>query len=665
MSKSHSAYENWKPFMHFWELLVMRYPNSIALVAAARASRRATLPENKLWPTLSQERRLMAKKSVLFAVAFLIVFIGPCLLAQSPYDLPNDDTGCPGSCRQIPWRAGSDQWNGGKLPNYTPVTCSGLRADGVTNDGPAIQACINSAAAQTAVVIPAGVYFVNNALAMKSNVVLRGAKSSGTPYLPAADAAATTFRLGGNGDIHFSSSMSGNRGSSVSITGGYAKGSTSLTLSSVNGISVGTWIFVSEDPDSAIPVTKTGQDGPCNWCGWDDNSGNNLMNQFMQVTAISGTTITVSRPLYYAYKSTLHPVARAIAFQITKAGLENIRLDGSSADHGAFISMYNSLFCWVKGVETYVAGSGSKDAHILTSWSHGNEIRDSYFHYGRNFSSDHNYGIYFLMVNSDHKIENNISRVNRHAIALEGGGAGLAFLYNYIDDVHEDDLTYFGAALMNHGAHPYMNLYEGNIASHLIADQYWGSSSHNVLFRNWLWGDQSTPSASEWLYPAAALTKPNWGFRPVEIWSGQHYYSLVGNVLGVTGKWQNPNWSSYGVLASNCSANDSMYNYGCDFNSGANSDAAAYSTSINHGNWDFKTQGVAYWDGGSNHTLRSSMYYTGKPTFFGNCAWPAFGPDLTPVSNTLPAKARFEGNTTCGASQPGPNPASGLKVIVK
>jgi hypothetical protein len=607
----------------------------------------------------------MSSKLVLFPFITLILFAGPFLLAQAPYDLPNDNNSCPGNCRQIPWRAGSDQWNGGVLPVYTPVTCSGPHADGVTNDGPAIQACINAAAAQTAVFVPAGVYYVNNAITMKSNVVLRGAKTSGTPYLPTADASATTFKFGSSGTINFGSGGSQTRGSNISITAGYTKGSTSLTLASVSGITTGTWLFLSEDPDPEIPVTKTGRDGDCTWCGWDDDTGNHVMNQLVTVAAPpSGNTITINQPLYYTFKGSLNPVARTLTVQVTKAGFENIRLDGSAADHDAFISLTNSLYCWVKGVETYLAGSASKAAHIITSWSQGNEIRDSYFHYGRNFSSDKNYGIYFLFVNSDHKIENNIARVQRHGIALEGGGSGLAFLYNYIDDVHEDDLTYFGAALMNHGAHPYMNLYEGNIASHLIADDYWGSSSHAVLFRNWLWGDETTPSASEWLYPAGALTKPSWGFRPTEIWSKQHYYSLVGNVLGVTGLWANLNWSGFAALTSGCGA-DAMVNYGCEFNSGSGPDAAAYSTSINHGNWDYKTAGVAYWDGGSNHTLRNSMYYTSKPAFFGNCSWPPFGPEGNPSIGTLPAKARFTGDKSCNSTSNAPNPPTGLTTTVK
>ena len=44
---------------------------------------------------------------------------------------------------------------------------------------------------------------------------------------------------------------------------------------------------------------------------------------------------------------------------------------------------------------------------------------------------------------------------------MEGGGSGIAILYNYIDDNYTDDTTYLGSARANHGAHPYMNLYEG------------------------------------------------------------------------------------------------------------------------------------------------------------------------------------------------------------
>ncbi|HSS99672.1 MAG TPA: glycosyl hydrolase family 28-related protein, partial [Terriglobales bacterium] len=534
----------------------------------------------------------MSKKYIQWAFLSLIVFgfalMVPRAHAQS-YDLPNNDSGCPANCRQIPWKAGSDLWNNGALPNYSQVTCNGLAGDGSTNDGPAIQSCINNASANTAVFIPAGTYFMNTNLKMKSNVALRGAEAASPPYLPAANSGSTTFKLGSSGQISFAN---GSNGSNVAISSGYTKGSTSIVMSSASGFSSGDWIILSENPDTAIPVSKNGDDGACTWCG--ENDGVHLMSQIVQITSVSGNTLSLSRPLYYTFQSGLSPVAREITFGISRAGVENLRLDGSSNDHPAFIYMQYSLFNWVKGVETYHAGSGAKASHVESEWSYGSEIRDNYFHHGRDSSSDRNYGIAFLFVNSDHKVENNILRNHRHSTDFEGGGSGIAILYNYVDDDYTDDLTYLGSARVNHGAHPYMNLYEGNIYSHLTADNYWGSSSHNVFFRNWLWGDETQASD--------VPQKPqSYGAFPIDVWTNQNYYSFVGNVLGVTGKWLNPSWSSYTLRNTDCS-NNVIYSYGC--NSDGNFTAAAGSTSINHGNYDLKTQGVAYWEGGSNHTLR-------------------------------------------------------------
>jgi len=593
----------------------------------------------------------MSKSSSLFTLAILLIIgnalLGQSLLAQS-YDLPNDDSNCPGSCRQVPWKTGSDLWNGGTLPNYSQITCTGLAGNGSTNDGPAIQACINSAAANTAVYIPAGTYLLNTDLQMKSNVVLRGAKTSSPPYLPSADSSATTFKLGSSGAITFGNYSRTDWGAQRSITGGFKKGSTVLTMASGHGFVVGNWLMVSENPDTSIPVTANGDDGACTWCGEID--GVHLMIQIVQVTAVNGDSVTINRPLYYTFQSSLSPVARTFKNYITKAGLENIRMDGSITDHQSpFIYMAGSSYCWVKGVETFDAGSVAKNSHIESEFAYGSEIRDNYFHFGRDSSGDHNYGIAFLFANSDHKVENNILRNNRHSTDFEGGGSGIAILYNYIDDNYTDDTSYLGSARANHGAHPYMNLYEGNIYSHITADSYWGSSSHNVFFRNWLWGNETAPVAP-------SVSSPSWGFSPLDVWYNQNYYSFVGNVLGTTvGAPTNVstvNWANYSIRSTSCSqSGSSIYDYGCNSNNQYSS--ATSSGSINHGNYDYKTKGVAYWEGGSNHTLKSSMYYDSKPSFFGSCAWPAFGPDLSNMTGTLPAKARYSGDTSCSGSPSG------------
>jgi hypothetical protein len=200
-----------------------------------------------------------------------------------------------------------------------------------------------------------------------------------------------------------------------------------------------------------------------------------------------------------------------------------------------------------------------------------------------------------------------------------------------------------------------MNLFEGNVIAHIAADSFWGTSSHFVFFRNWLWGDETGTGVPS--FP------PSVGYVAVDIYSLNTYYSFVGNILGINGKhttWSAATLRGYNKYASRTAP--VVYSYG-----GAQGGIpSANTTSLNHGNYDYKTNGVAYWEGGSNHTLRNSMYYVSKPAFFGACTWPAFGPDLTPITNTLPAKARFEGSS-CGSGgvTPGPLPPTNLQLLVR
>lgn len=578
-------------------------------------------------------------KNIVMIISLLLFFP---LQTWATYDVPNNNSDCPANCRQVPWLAGSDQWNGGTLPVYPSVTCTGLsEGDGTTNNASAIQTCINNASSNTAVYIPAGIYYVNSSITLKNNVVLRGA-GSGQPFLPTANPSATTLKFGSSGRIRFGSQS---RGSNRAITSGYTKGSTTLVVGSGHGLVTGDWILISEDPDSEIPATASGTEGTCSWCGEDD--GNHLMAQYAQVT-VSGNTLTLNRPLYYTFKSNLNPVFRSATFGTKYSGIENLRINGY-ADIGGnpFVSFDGALYCWVKNIETYNGGSSGKGNHVTISWSHGIEVRDSYFHKGRNSGSDTNYGIAILFSNSDHKIENNILRHNRHSFSTEGGGSGIAFLYNYIDDQYTDDLSYLATALTNHGAHPYMNLYEGNIASHLGADDNWGSSSHMVFFRNWLWGDES------WVGVPGSL--PSGGYVAIDIYNKNNYYSFVGNVLGITG--MHTNWSN-ASLRPNPPANKYpspsspvVYGYGS---------SAASSTSINHGNYDYKTSGVAYWEGGGDHTLKNSMYYGSPPSSWwcGETPWPPIGPDVSGYHNDIPARRRYNGAacTASGVPPPGPPP---------
>ena len=530
--------------------------------------------------------------------------------AHAQYDLPAD--------RRVAWKAGSDLWNGGTLPVYPQVTCTPLAANGTTDDTAAINACIAAAGSNTAVYLPAGTYLVSGVINLKTGVALRGAGAAATvlkgkPRIKTPGGSITPA-------LSYKVHVDG-----YPLAGSPKKGDTQVTLQTASQVNVGEWIAIHSDDDPAL-VNSTGTNGRCDWCG--DNNGYHCIQQIVNVTAKSGATITLSRPLYYT--PYVNPQVKRYAFGVQRAGVENLKLDGT-ADLGSesFIDFTRALHCWVKGVETNNSGSSNGSAHVHLAYSYGCEVRDSYFHDGRAVTGGVNYGVALFNVNSDHKIENNILRHHRHSTVFEGGGSGCAVLSNYIDDNYTSDTSYLGNALFNHGAHPYMNLFEGNIISHINADNVWGSSSHQVVFRNWLWGDETGTGVPS--FP------PTSGFVAIDIFAANRYYSYVGNVLGVTG--MHTSWSNASVRPASPSHYPSasapiVYAY----------DPSVSATSLNHGNYDYKTMGVAYWEGGAVHTLKLSLYYGAKPAWW--CAetpWPPIGPDLTPVASDIPAKRRYEG----------------------
>ena len=78
-----------------------------------------------------------------------------------------------------------------------------------------------------------------------------------------------------------------------------------------------------------------------------------------------------------------------------KAGVENIKLDGSYADGTTsvasrttpFFDVDGCAFCWFKSVETYDTPDVAKAYPFYVRYSYANEIRDSYIHYGQATSS--------------------------------------------------------------------------------------------------------------------------------------------------------------------------------------------------------------------------------------------------------------------------------------
>jgi hypothetical protein len=343
----------------------------------------------------------------------------------------------------------------------------------------------------------------------------------------------------------------------------------------------------------------------------------------VKITAISGNTLTINRPLYYTYNASFSPRIEKYAMA-ENAGVENLHIELVSFPAGASIRLLAAANCWVRNVESYKAGS----SHVTILGGYANVVRSCYFHHGVDYSGGASYGVFLFGRCTDNLVEDNILYYLRHAVTIEWGGCGNVIAYNYAArffDENYPNTNWLMESIHTHGGHPYMNLFEGNICPNLVFDNALGSSRHNTAFRN---------HAERYGQGEAGPIAVN--LNAVEVQMNNLYENVIGNVLcrpGDTGSYE-VNSSAPGV-----------YKLGCNQSNCSAPDPRVKDTLLRHGNYDYIT-GTTHWDPAvEDRSLPNSYYLTSKPSFFGALPWPMIGPDLNPMVGDLPAKMRFEGKT--------------------
>ena len=174
--------------------------------------------------------------------------------------------------------------------------------------------------------------------------------------------------------------------------------------------------------------------------------------------------------------------------------------------------------CWLLNVDVdtvYKTG-----VHITKSYR--SVVRGCQIHNSYQYTSNAGYGMYISDAASACLIENNNFNTLTTGVIMNGSISGNVIAYNYMTDMRST--TYPNAVRPGtgaHGAHPLMNLFEGNYLNgpSIAMDFTWGSSSHNTFFRNRQATDNSKTS----------------GVVGVEIWKGQTYCNFVGNIFGTNG----------------------------------------------------------------------------------------------------------------------------------
>jgi hypothetical protein len=449
------------------------------------------------------------------------------------------------------------QWNpglAGGIPNI-PVVANvrdfGAKGDGVTDDYIAFNNAIQSITGSGAVYIPAGNYLIRSSLAIGAGIVLRG------------DGPDKTRLLINHSGLAFDI-VTYKRGTWISLTGGYTKGSTNLVVADATPFAPGKYVEIQQDNDPNIMYTLP---------DWNQSWGNGAVGQIAKVTAVSGNTVTIDEPLRFSYQSNLNPVIRTQGF-VEYAGFENFYVERLDTSDTFVFSFKNAANCWLRNIESKKACK----AHVTTQTVYRLEVRDCFFDDATNWGGGgHGYGVELGFHSINCLIENNIFKHLRHSMMVHLGANGNVFGYNYsIEPYQNEGGTWTPPDISIHGHYPYMNLFEGNIVQEIIIADYWGPAGpENTFLRNRVEAE------------------------PFRIEDSSNYQNIIGNeFLNGDIAWDT----------------DSRYPHLIDPN-----------TLLIHGN---HVNGAIQWDPDiPDHTIPASYYLTAKPAFYGAMMWPSTGAD--------------------------------------
>jgi hypothetical protein len=565
-------------------------------------------------------------------ISFVLLFSAN---VYAEYDLPNS---------RKPY-ATNLQWQNVGTSNSIPsggnevncVTLYNVPTDGTSNSVSNIQNCLNSISNGEVAYLPAGTYKINGIIKVPSNKVLRGAGMGITTI---------SVNHSGGDTLNFWSGQVINAccdGSAVNITGGLTKGSTQIDTSGSHGLNVGDMILIDQLEDAAAdpPIYH----GGCNWCG--RASGTRPIGQVNKVSVvIDANTVLLETPLYMTYDINRIPQLVQNGTWVKNAGVESLTISNDGGGGANWIlNFFNAENSWVYNVEFLKI----RDGFIRFYAGYRNTVKKSKFHGMYNaVGFDEQYGIYLNPAASGNLIEDNIFYDTQLAIVMNGATSGNVIAYNYVHSMKSIS-TYEPVVFSVHGAHPMMNLFEGNRIDGLFgADIAWGTSSHNTVFRNYI-----TPSLSNY---------PNQD-HVIVLQTGQTYYSVLGNVLGTNG-FEN----IYEAHPSDdCYSDgfDIIFRLGCSYPK----DTTIRSTLLRHRNFDYLTDTTKNCDGAgepgcqggsADVNLPASFYLSGKPAFFECRSWPSIGSDLNPMFGSLPAVDRFDGVNPCGIV---PKPPTNLREL--
>jgi len=525
----------------------------------------------------------------IFSIAILLA-----LAASAPAQIPTSN--------RVDWIAGVTVGVPGGIPVRETVWTNMPAGASAASISAAIQAAPSNSVVQLA----AGTNLITTYIDWggRDGVTLRG-HASGTVIRMTNSGVGLMFYLNGTGGDAGQSQL----GVGVPLVSGHTNGSSNVTATSVSGLSSNQVVILTQNDDTNFVFSATG------------NPTNGYLRQRVVIQAISGTNFTFWPPLVWTLRSDLNPRYYAAGNQIERSGIEGIEWRAEHADISAVGYISNAKECWFAG--NRITGFQAYGPNL--NWTVFSEIRSNYI-YGTASTSDG----YAIRVNSDNSsllVEDNALGDCFYSI-IASQHTGCVFAYNYSTNswINNGFVGITSAFNANHGPHPIMSLWEGNVGSGWINDGYHGSGSHQTLFRNHFPNVQNIHSNAH----NAVLDLRRWSY----------YHVVVGNVLGADwatnhvkyyyeateAEWGAVTWNDNGTIWRN-----GFYQTPWD--------SKVSSTLYRAYNWDSWNQGVP--DG--TIEIPASLFRSERPAWFGGVSWPPIGPDVSGLAKMIPAEYRFRG----------------------
>ena len=486
-----------------------------------------------------------------------VVFVFSLLLCASNSDFGQQWSGVLSNSRATDWsQAGiSGYSSNGSLPSDTWTQCGSTIAPYGSSSSYSSPSKITSALSSCNgqnkyVLLGSGDFYLNAAIqsAGLNNVELRGSGPQSTRL----HFSGSSTCQGGFSDclIGFQSSdtsyANGNP-SGISWTGGYSKGSTSITLANSNGISVGTMLVLDQCdtgysgyPCAGTPVDNgnyfscqkeydpSGPDG-CSYHGTVGASrsyrGQEEMVQVVSCSPSCGsgssTTITISHPLIHPNWSSSRTPQAWLIQPAQYVGIQGLQVfDNMSGGPVAIIGLQNLANYWVRNV--ILNSPQNQGLGIIESMN--GDIESNYIY---NVAQGDTSA--FNIYGSDNLIANNIVQASQWAVMGNGPLAGNVFAYNFFVNATTFNSTLWGP-WPKHSNGSDFNLWEGNVTSQIFEDQAHGGSLSNTYYRNFVTGWESCSNGN----CGSDSSKTDLLFA-IEDLSYNRYDNYLGNVLGTPG----------------------------------------------------------------------------------------------------------------------------------